>query len=193
MLAAQGSAWRMLTPQRDAFNENYFTWRTGRGFDLEQLDDLVLSSPGGNRHLSRAQVRAGEVDVVRLANTHLVTDKDAEARKKDGRACRIEQARQIGVDAAGTALPYILAGDLNDTVPLPMGRLDYVPGDSRWSTHTKWGAARATQGQRIDHHATDGVQVLEVETRGIRPDGTWTTNPRPGDHQAVVVTYRITF
>lgn len=191
MLAAQGKTWDVVVPQRDAFNENYATFRTGRGFTLEPLMDLVLSSPGGNKHLSRYAVRFGEEVGARLANAHLVTDTDAAKRNENGRKCREQQGRQIGADAASTDLPYILGMDANDTVPLDLGRLTYVPGDTDWSTYTKWGAAKATKGHRLDHQAEDGVEVLDVETRGIKPDGTWTTNPRPGDHQAVVVTYRI--
>lgn len=169
----------MLVPTT-AWNENYFIYRTGRGFDLEQLDDVILPSPHGGRHLSRAAVRAGTVLAARLGNGHLVHQADA------GKS-RQQQATRIGVDADSTDLPYLWGGDTNQVEPLRMGRLEYVPGDSAWSTYIKWGATKATTGRRIDHFAVDGMTVTKVETRGIKADGTWTTSPRPGDHQAVVV------
>lgn len=179
---ALGKGWGLLTPTT-AWNENYISHRTDRGFALEQRDDVVLPSAAGGRHLSRARLTAGPL-ALELGNTHLVHQGNA-------RASRQVQAKRVGELYAGARVPVLVGGDFNDTARLDFGPLAYVPGDSDVSTYTRWGATKATTGNRIDHFAQAGLVIEAIETRGVRPDGTWTHNPRPGDHQAVVVTFTL--
>lgn len=175
-----------LTPTTD-WNENYIIGRTDRSFSLRQQSDIVLTSPGGGKHLSRAQVLVGGRPVLEVRDSHLLTDADAKKRGESGRKCREQQAAQIVKDVKSTTLPYVLGMDANDTKPFDLGRLERVLADTDWSTFTTYSATRATKGVRIDHFEVDGVVVNSVETRGIRADGSFTRNPKPSDHLVVVI------